>query len=428
MISHLFASTTKRAQKLAGHASDYIKGLLSELPRKNMERMGEAMRGVKHEDLQHFISGSGWDHLPVFTWIAKRVSQRLGGHRDSMLSIDESCFAKKGDESVGVARQYNGRLGKTENSQVGVFAGLGCGKRIALIGARLLLPNDWINDRDRCKRAGVPDEHIKERTKIDLARELIEEAIANGVQFDNVGIDSFYGRDQKLLCWIEDLGKVFVADVPSDLLVWDECPEGKIGPGERARSGAHSVSAWSDAHCKKGSGKRITLRVGENGPVVVEVWRKRVWLMPTGQKEPRQWWLIARRDRNGKIKYTLCNAPANTSLERLAKLQGQRYFIERVFQDAKSHAGMAQYQSRGWVAWHHHMVMVAMAMVFVMEEKVLLERDAPMLSAHDVAEILDWHMREHPRVDEVIARVRKRHAHRARQQELAIKRAAKKRR
>lgn len=427
MITGLFASTKKRSEQLAGHAGDYLKGLLSELPRKNMERMGEALRGVSHEDLQHFISGSRWEHSAVFGWIARRASGRLGAHRDSMLCVDESCFAKKGGRSAGVAPQYNGRLGKTENSQVGVFATLGCGIRAALIGARLYLPKEWVEDPARCQQAGIPAEEIRARTKIDLARELIEEAIASGVEFAHVGIDAFYGRDQSLLCWIEDQGKGFVADVPGDLLVWETRPEG-VRPGGKARSGAIEVSEWSSRHGQAGSGKRVTLRTGENGPVIVEVWATRVWLRPKGQAQPRQWWLIVRRDAKGALKHTLCNAPADTSLERLARLQGQRYFIERTFQDGKSHAGMAQYQSRGWTAWHHHMAMVALALLFVMEEKVLLERDAPLLSARDVAEILDWHLRAHPDVGQVIARVRERHDRRARLKAHAIRRAAKQRR
>ena len=428
MIAGLFAPTPKRSQQLAGHAGDYLKGLLSELPRKNMERMGEAMRGVSHEDLQHFISGSGWEHSRVLAWIAARASARLGGHRDSMLCIDESCFAKKGAMSAGVAHQYNGRLGKTENSQTGVFAALGCGTRAALIGARLYLPKQWTDDPARCQRAGIPGADIVARTKIDLARELIAEAIASGVEFAHVGIDAFYGRDQALLCWIEDRGKGFVADVPAGLLVWEERPADTVRPAHKARDGALAANQWSGQHCQPGSGQRVTLRTGENGPVAVEMWARRVWLLPKGQAQPRQWWLLVRRDAQGALKHTLSNAPAGTSLARLARLQGQRYIIERTFQDAKSHAGMAQYQSRGWTAWHHHMAMVALAILFVLEEKLLLERDAPLLSARDVAEILDWHLREHPRPAEIIARVRQRHARRAKLKAQAIKRAAKKRR
>lgn len=428
MITGLFASTAKRSEQIAGHACDYLKGLLSELPRKNMERMGEVMSGVSHEDLQHFISGSPWEHGPVFAWVARRASGRLGGHRDSMLCIDETCMAKKGVKSAGVARQYNGRLGKTENSQVGVFAALGCGTRAALVGARLYLPKAWIEDPARCQQAGIPEEQILGRTKIELAQELIEEAIANGVEFAHVGIDSFYGRDQGLLRWIEDRGKGFVADVPSDLLVRDARPEGAARAGKKARGTAFTAGEWSARHCKAGSGTCVTLRTGENGPVSVEAWARRVWLMPKGETQPRQWWLIVRRDADGAIKHSLCNAPADTSLERLARLQGQRYFIERTFQDAKSHAGMAQYQCRGWTAWHHHMAMVALAILFVMEEKVLLERDAPLLSARDVVEILDWYLRQSPPVQKVLARVRARHDRRARLKTYAIRRARKKRR
>lgn len=423
MISDLFAPTPKRAQKHAQNAAHYIKGLLCEMPRKNIERMAEVIEGAELENLQNFISDAGWDHEALFDWAAQRANQRLGDHRDSMLILDESGFSKKGSHSVGVARQYNGRLGKTDNCQVGVFSVLGCGTRAAFTGARLYLPKEWTDDPERCRNAGVPEKDIKFLTKIDLAKELIQEAINQGLKFNYVGFDAFYGRDQGLLCWLETQEKTFVADVPNDLLVWHERPIETTS--RKVRIGGTKVSTWSDENCKPGTGTLVTLRQGENGPVRAEVWARRVWLQPPGEIEPREWWHVVRRDSQGVLKHTLCNAPADTDLVRLAKLQGQRFFIERTFQDAKSHAGMAQYQCRGWSAWHRHMTMVALAIQFVLEEKLLLETASPLLTIRDIVEILDWHLPRRPNLAAVIEQVTRRHDLRARQRDQAAKRIEK---
>ncbi len=115
MIAHLFHSKTR---DVSLHAQHYLQGLLSQIPRKNMERMGEAIPEAKHENLQNFLSDSPWESEPVWQWICQRADAHLGGGPDSMLAIDESAQSKKGDRSVGVSRQYNGRLGKTDNCQV----------------------------------------------------------------------------------------------------------------------------------------------------------------------------------------------------------------------------------------------------------------------------------------------------------------------
>jgi SRSO17 transposase len=230
-----------------------LQGLLSQLPRKNMERMGEALPDTRHEDLQHFLSDSPWDATAVWRWVGQRASAHLGGRSDSMLLIDESGFAKKGARSVGVARQYNGRLGKTDNCQVGVFAALALGPRATLVGARLFLPAGWVEDPARCRRAGVPETEIRARTKLELARELVTEAQAHGLQFQWVGADTFYGRDQGWLGELAEQDLGFMVDVPCDTLVWPAAPGG---------SGAERVDELGRRWRQRRAGQKVTLRVG----------------------------------------------------------------------------------------------------------------------------------------------------------------------
>ena len=421
MVAHLFRTKTRDGSV---HAEHYLQGLLSQLPRKNMERMGESIPEAKHENLQNFLSDSPWAAAGVWIWVGQRADKHLGGKAYSMLLIDESAQGKKGDQSVGVARQYNGRLGKLDNCQVGVYAALACGFRATLVGARLFLPEEWTEDAERCQKVGVPKAEMKFRTKLELAQELVAEAVANGLRFKWVGFDSLYGRDQGLLCALEDQGHGVVADVPSNLLVWESRPQGHERPAPE-KGGAQRVDKIAAGWRKKSDGKKVKLRTGENGPVAVRVWARRVWWWAKGQDKPRAWWLVVRKEKDGTLKYTLCNAPATATIQELAHLQGQRHFIERNFEDSKSHLGMGQYQVRKWRAWQHHMALVGLAHLFVFQERVEHQIKTPLLSARDVVEMLDWYFRGQRSQDAVENAIRARHTRRARIAAAARRRAAK---
>lgn len=413
MLTHLFSSTVKRAELNSTHARNYLRGLLSETQRKNSETIADGIDGANVQDLQNFIADSKWDDAGVFAHVARRVNERIGNHRNAMLTLDESGFSKKGKHSAGVIRQYNGRLGKTDNCQVGVFSVLSNGPDAALIGARLFLPDEWVSDPDRCRKAGIPAGQIKTATKIDLARELIEQADADGVTYARIGMDSFYGRDSGLLCWIEDRGGEFYADIPENLLIWLSPPSGKKRPASPAKHGAIKVSEFAKQQETEFNSAPIQIRTAENGPVMVQVMARRIWAWPAGEgKTPREWWLIISKDSGGKIKYTLSNAPAATPLQELAEHQGQRHFIERTFQNSKSHLGMADYQVRKWQAWHRHMAMVALAGLFVMEERMFNRKEKPLLSTRDVVQILDWYFCTRPSIEAVMKEVENRHRRR----------------
>ena len=426
MIAHLFCTKTRDSSP---HAEHYLQGLLSQIPRKNMERMGEALPDTKQEDLQHFLTDSPWSEQDAWQWVCQQAQRHLGGQADSMLLIDESGFSKKGKRSVGVARQHNGRQGKTDNCQVGVFAALALETRVTLVGARLFLPDEWVQDPERCRAAGVPADQIQERSKLDLARELVAEAQARGLGFRWVGIDSFYGRDQSLLGWLADQSLGFVADVPCDTLVWEHAPVGPKRPASLSAAGAERVDGVT-ARWRQGPGTRVTLRTGENGPVTVTVWAHRIWVWPAGEAQVREWWLIVREEAEGepKYKYTFCNAPRRTSVSRLARLQGGRHFVERMLEDGKSQLGMGQYQARQWRAWQHHMALVGLAMVFVLKERLLQAAAHPLLSTRDVVELLDWYFRKPRAIEEVEAILGRRLQRRARLAAAATARAKKKRR
>ena len=260
MISHLFQCHRHDGGR---RAERYISGLLSSAARKNMERIGEAIPKTNSQQLQQFLSSSPWEAGPVWNWVAREAARVLGGGPDAMLMIDESGFSKKGRHSVGVARQYNGRLGKVDNCQVGVFSALSVGARTSLVGSRLYLPKEWVQDAKRCKQAGIPKEKRKLKTKTELAWELIEEGTQVGVEFDWVGMDASYGRDHSLLLKISGLGKYYVADVDCSQQVWLKAPPGPDRPRAVADSGARRVDAIWKEH--QSDARDVELRDGENG-------------------------------------------------------------------------------------------------------------------------------------------------------------------
>jgi SRSO17 transposase len=183
---------------------------------RNMERMVEAVPGSDYQVLQNFLTHSSWDYRPLMDRVAHNAHAVVRGQIGTGLYIGESAFAKNGDQSVGVARQWNGRLGKQDNCQVGVFGALGRRDRVALIDTRLYLPKEWTDEPRRCERADVPRTEQIHRTKLQLAQEIIRHARELGVRFECVGVDGGYGNSQEFPQSLQDQGETFLADIHSD--------------------------------------------------------------------------------------------------------------------------------------------------------------------------------------------------------------------
>jgi len=361
--------------------------------------MAEVVTGSDEQVLQHFLSNSPWDEQAVMDQVAKETDALLGGSQESALYIDESAIKKQGKHSVGVARQWNGRLGKVDNSQVGVFAALGRGDRVNLIDARLYLPQEWTQDVPRCHAAKIPHSQQTFKTKIQLALEMVHRARNLGLRYSWIGIDGFYGQAPELLRSLDAENEVFMADVHSDQHIYLSDPEpylpaAKTGRG-RKPSRYHSdqksmtVSAWAKQQPDE-QWQRKTLRDTTKGRLMVEMLHQRVWLWDKKEARGHCWHLVIRREVNSPdtLKYSLCNAASGTSLLTLAKMQAQRYWIERAFQDAKSHAGLAHYQARNWHAWHRHMALVMMAMLYMVEHREQFSKEFPLLSCYDIQVLL----------------------------------------
>ena len=368
-------------RSLTRQAQMYLQGLM-QAHRKNIERMEEVVPDCSYQALHHFVSESEWDTRAVLDQVAREADRHLGGSEDSCLLLDETSFQKKGESSAGVERQWSGRLGKVENCQVAVFASLTQGTYTTLIDTRLYLPKKWVQDPERCRQAGVPRSEMVFKSKADLALEMVVQARKNGVRFNWVGVDGGYGKDPAFLRGLADLGEVFVADVHKAQQVYEEDPaprvpekvgtRGKQPTLLQAQSTSQRVDAWAAAQSPE-LWRKVTVRPGTKGEIRVEALHRRLWLWDGNEPEACCWHVLAIREVSSPktIKYALSNAPAETSLERLVPMQRQRFWVERAFEDAKSESGLAEYQVRGWRAWHHHMALVMMAMLFMLGERLL---------------------------------------------------------
>jgi len=413
-----------KTRDIGQQAQQYLCGLMQSR-RRNMERMAEVVPDSNEQALQHFLSSSDWDDRGVLDQVAQEADGMLGGGQDTALLLDESGFTKKGKCSVGVARQYNGRLGKVDNCQVGVFAALNRGNRVTLIDKRLYLPESWTSDSERCELVGIPKAYRQFKTKPELALEMVRHSRNLGVRFAWVGFDGLYGNTPAFLRALDDDGEVFVGDVHKNQLIYLSDPQPVLPPrkGNRGRKPSKRVTeltpmrvdAWADEQPQE-AWRRVELRHATRGKLTVEVLHREVWLWDGKEAQARQWRLIIRREcaNHEERKYSLSNAPDSVCIRRLARMQGQRYWIQRGFQDGKSEVGMTHYQARGWKSWQHHMTLVMMAMLFLLKERLLNEEDHPLLSCADIVRLLCGFLPARDRgADELIRQLEIRHRKRA---------------
>ena len=403
-------------------AQRYLHGL-AQADEATFAAMAAVVEDGCEQQFQHFISNSPWQHEPVVEQLARDADRLLGGKPDSALILDESSFVKQGERSVGVARQWCGRLGKVDNCQVAVFAVLTDGTRHTPVDMRLYLPKRWIDDRFRCDRAGIPVEARRLRAKSELALEMVGAARARGMRFGWVGVDGGYGKEPAFLRALDDAGEVFVADVHCTQQVWAE-PPGLHVPAAKATGRPPSRQRPSGdgipveklvAGFDAADWIRTTLRDSTRGPLRVDVAHRRVWVWDGEEVTARCWHLVVRREVGSptRIKYSLSNAPADTAPERLAQMQGERYWVERAFEDGKGECGLADYQAVGWRAWHHHVTMVMLAMLFIAEQRMAHQPGLALLTPRDIVEMLKETLPHKPQGKEaLVARINQRHARR----------------
>lgn len=351
------------------NARHYVAGLLSPVERKNVESIAY-LHDQDRQALQKFIGQAPWDHRPLLTELARQVGIKLG-EADGVLVFDPSAFAKCGTESVGVQRQWCGRLGKVDNCQVGVYLGYVARQEHALVDMRLFLPEAWAKDKKRRKKAGVPKE-VRFRTRHELALEMLD---GKGALLPHAWVagDDEMGRSTRFREALRQRHEQYLLAVPSNTLVrdLDATPPPYRGRGTRPQVPFTRVDRWGAALPEE-AWTTIEVRDGEKGPLVVQAVKARVQAKTDRRRTGPEETLVIVRERQGdgswKHDYYLSNASWQTALAQFARVTKAEHRIEECLKRAKSEAGLAHYQVRTWEGWHHHQSLALMATWFLLEE------------------------------------------------------------
>ena len=373
------------------HAYDYTQGLMTCPDRKSIEPIALLVGHGDVSGLQKFVNSAPWQYDDVQAEIQAAFDDELApSAADTSIGtvgvIDESAFAKKGTHSAGVARQHNGRLGKEDNCQVGVFLVGVTPAGSAVLDHRLYLPQSWCEETPeahaRRAKAHIP-EGIGFQPKARIAAELIREvAVLGQAKLDWVTADEEYGKAGHFHDAMDELGQKYVVEVPATTTVWTEDPAGCVpaysGRGRRptapTREGVSSVAAIAAAR-PAGAWQALKVREGSCGPLVFEFTAVRAWAMRDQRPGPPVWLLIRRSpEETPEVKYYISNGDAETPLRVLAAVGCSRFRVEETFEACKSYFGMAQYETRSYVGWHHHMALVAMAHLFVTLTRARLKK------------------------------------------------------
>lgn len=365
-----FVASLGRRERVE-HALMFVQGLLSDLSHKNVESVAYRF-GQERLPLQNFVGTSEWDDGVLRDELARQIGHELG-EPDGILVFDPSGFPKSGRESVGVARQWCGLLGKTDNCQVAVFLGYVSKHEHTLVDMRLYLPEEWTKDAARMRKAGVP-KGTKFRTRHELALEMLAR---HGKTLPHQWItgDDELGRPSWFRRELRALDEQYLFAVPGNTSIRDleaEPPEG-TGVGRPPKRPWQSVSKWTESQ-PEAAWTEIDVRDGSKGPLIVEALKRRVRTRDEKRREcpdDEVLVVIRYRDRDSavtKTDYHLSNASPATPLAEFARAAQAEHRIEECLQRAKSEAGLADYEVRNWRGWHHHQTLSLIATWFLVTE------------------------------------------------------------
>jgi SRSO17 transposase len=355
------------------HANRFVQGLLLGGDRRSVENIAEAIDGCVVRSLQKFIAQSPWPDDEVVEELQRHVTEILGDP-DAALNVDETGFPKKGAKSVGVKRQYAGCLGRTDNCQIGVFVNYRSAAGHTLIDRRLFLPEAWAEDRVRREEAGAP-EAVVFRTKPELALEMVQQGVRRGLPFRWVTADGVYGDSPTFAQGVRGLGQWYVLDASADARVWltepEVIPAGTKGPRGRATARPRAATKpervdEAAARLPAKAWRRVVVAEGSQGPRIYEYAFAWVWFSEEGLPSGRERLLVRRSlGQQAEVKYHRSNAPAEVPLEKLAQVRGSHWSVEQSFEAAKGECGLDEYETRGWVGWHHHTALSLLALWFL---------------------------------------------------------------
>lgn len=354
-LGELFVRAEPRRQ-----AGLYLEGLLSAAKRKNGWQLAEQIGDARPWRTQRVLSHVLWNQDAARDLCRDHVLEHLGAD-DGVLIVDETGFLKKGEHSVGVARQYSGTAGRIENAQIGVFLAYASSKGHALIDRELYLPRrEWCDDADRRTEAAVPEE-VEFSTKPLLAGRMITRALDAGLCCAWVLGDEIYGSDHRLRITLEQREQPFVLAIRSNEKLWAVL-DGHLGQHTASRLTARlPARAW----------RRLSAGAGSKGERIYDWARVRLTRL---QQPPWDHWLLVRRSRRDPkdLAYYVVFGPDRTTLATLARAAGRRWAIEECFEVAKQEVGLADYEIRSWHGWYRHITLAMLALAFLASMRVKL--------------------------------------------------------
>jgi SRSO17 transposase len=391
-----FAAYIEGLAEAAGHADrhvplkNYCTGLLLPGERKSVEPMAARLDHDHvermHQSLHHLVADAAWSDEAVLDRCLDFVIPAML-RRDPVIAwvVDDTGFPKKGRESVGVARQYCGQVGKQDNCRVAVTLSMTTEKASVPVAFQLYLPESWVQDQERRKKTGVP-ESIQFQTKPEIALEQIRRARERGLPQGVVLADAGYGTDTKFRTELTKLAMAYVLGVQSTTTVWKPGEGPKPAPARKGSTGRPRKLLQRDKKCQPVSVKELALSLPG------EAWKKVSWRQGVKQKlqsrfaavrvrpahrdywrsEPHaEQWLLMEwpAGESEPTKYWLATVPADITMVELVHLAKHRWIIERDYQELKQELGLGHYEGRGWRGFHHHATLCIAAYGFLVAER-----------------------------------------------------------
>jgi SRSO17 transposase len=344
-IAYRFARSEIRER-----ARRYLVGLLGRVERKNAWQLAEAIGETDPQGVQRLLNAAKWDAGAVRDDLRRYVVEYLGDEVSGVLIVDETGFLKKGEKSVGVARQYTGTAGDTVNCQVGVFLAYSSKKGAALVDRTLYLPKEWTEDKERLAQAGVPEE-VRFANKLELAKRMLQRAFAAGVPARWVVADSFYGRLHAFRTWLERRGRPYAVMVPKTNAVRCQGRRKKI---ERVAE-LLPEEAWA------------TISAGEEDSGERRPWEWACLELSVDSVKGMRRWLLTRRSPEDPedLAFYQAYGPEETPAHELVKVCQRRWQVEDCFAQAKGEVGLDHYEVRRWDAWHRYVTLCLLAHAFL---------------------------------------------------------------
>lgn len=395
----LFAPAFERPEQLE-RSKTYVRGLLGEARRKNVEQMALGL-GENVRNLQYFVGQSPWKAEPVIEIHQQLVAETLG-EVDGVALIDESGIVKQGDCSVGVAAQYCGSVGKIANSQNGVYLGYASRKGYSLVEGQLFMPESWFDDEHAAQRAasGVPVD-LKVKTKPEIGLELLKRAVERGsLPFRWVAADELYGDSPAFRDGVAALDKWYFTEIKCSSLIWQSRPEVYLpewkGRGRRPirlrlrheKERPLRVDSLVSTLPKE-AWIRASIKEGSQGPLICDFAFLRLTEARANLPGPEVWLIIRRNLEDPTVlKFYFSNAPAETPLSEFVRISGMRWPIETLFEENKGEIGLDHYETRSWLGWHHHMLLVTLAHHFLVRLRLYLHEKSPALTIYQVRLLL----------------------------------------